>query len=144
MSFLASKIYQCLLATNSRFLEKILLKIRAGVLKFANPPICLSYRGFKLKMPFSHTIFYFQKIFPNYDMQLLKIARYIQRKEGRLGVVDVGANIGDTCVFMRAEGAQFLLIEGEKSYANFIKDNIALNYGKNATTNAKNAIGGGE
>ena len=108
--------------------RKVLSKLRKCILKFANPLICLEYKGHKLKMPFSHPIFLFQQQYPNYDIQLHKIATYIKAKQGFLNMVDVGANIGDTVVFTNIKEANYLLIEGERSYANLIEENIALNY----------------
>lgn len=123
-------VYKLILRTRSRVFEKILLKIRAIMLKISNPMITLEYRGFRLKMPFSHTIFYYQKLYPNYDMWLHRIGSYIMAKQGTLKMIDVGANIGDTAVFMNIPQAKYLLIEGERSYVQLIKENLALNYAK--------------
>lgn len=125
---LAKFIYMMILKVKNKRLERILLRIRALILKFSNPLIVLKYRGFQLKMPFSHTIFIYQKQFPNYDMYLHKIGSYILAKQGYLNIIDVGANIGDTAVFTNLSNARYLLIEGEKSYVGLIRENLARNY----------------
>ncbi|MGX3011316.1 hypothetical protein ACWIUD_07130 [Helicobacter sp. 23-1044] len=126
---IAKMIYKAYLRTKSKFLAKILWKIRAIILRFCNPLITLKYNGFCLTMPFSHTIFAYQKQYPNYDMALGKIAHFIKGKCGFLNMVDVGANIGDTAVFTQCKGANFLLIEGSENYANLIEKNLRANYG---------------
>ena len=78
---------------------------------------------------FAHD-FYQPKLYPTYDMQLHKIAHYIAQKMGSIHIIDVGANIGDTAVFMNMPQAQFLLIEGEKSYNALIETNFYRHYGE--------------
>lgn len=125
---LAEMIYSAYLRTNSKIFGKILWKIRSVILRFYNPIITIRHNGFCLKMPFSHTIFAIQKQYPNYDMALGKIARFIKRKCGFLNMVDIGANIGDTVVFTNVVGANYLLIEGSERYASFIEANLMANY----------------
>ena len=129
MKILSTYIYILLLKTKSKLIESILLKIRKLILIFTNPIIKLEFRGFSLSMPLSHTIFYYQKLYPNYDMGLHKIAKFIEQKDGFLNIIDIGANIGDTVVFTSVYKANYLLIEGEESYLNLIENNLASNYG---------------
>lgn len=137
---LAEMIYNAYLRTNSTILGKVLWKIRSVVLRFYNPIITIKHNGFCLKMPFSHTIFAYQKQYPNYDMALGKIARFIKQKCGFLNMVDIGANIGDTAVFANVVGANYLLIEGSEKYANLIEANLRTHY-KNIQ---KFQVGGGQ
>ncbi|RAX52441.1 hypothetical protein CCY99_07265 [Helicobacter sp. 16-1353] len=139
MGSFASFIYRAILRTDSKLLERILLRLRRLMLKFTNPLICLEYGGFRLILPLSHTIFYNQKIYPNYDRELHHIGKFIKSKYGFLNMVDVGANIGDTAVFTNIKDANYLLIEGEKSYESLIKANLSLNYG----TDFSQSNGGG-
>lgn len=141
MKFLAQYIYQLLLHTNNRILEKFLLLARKLILKISNPIITLSYNNIKLAMPFSHTLPLNQKTYPTYDMQLHSIAHHIYSKDGKLNMIDVGANIGDTAVLTNMPNASYLLIEGEKSYANLIKTNISYNFHKATIRNI--SMGGG-
>ena len=95
---IATFIYKRILASRHKLSFRFYTKLRALVLKFADPLITISFRTYTLKMPFSHTIFLNQKLYPTYDMQLHKIASYITQKMGFIHIVDVGANIGDTAV----------------------------------------------
>lgn len=137
---LAKMVYSAYLRTNSKIFGKVLWKIRSVVLRFYNPIITIKHNGFCLKMPFSHTIFAYQKQYPNYDMALGKIARFIKQKCGFLNMVDIGANIGDTAVFANVVGANYLLIEGSEKYANLIEANLRTHY-KNIQ---KFQVGGGQ
>lgn len=128
MNNIATLIYKAILTAESKLIRFILLKIRSMILKVYNPIINITFNGVNLDMPFSHTIFYFQKIYPNYDIHLHKIAKYIKEQQGYLNMIDVGANIGDTVVFTNIHGANYLLIEGEKSYIKLIDNNLIANY----------------
>lgn len=64
------------------------MKIRKIILRFYNPIITITYNNFTLSMPFSHTIFINQKKFPNYDMQLHKIAQAVIDSQGGGGTSD--------------------------------------------------------
>lgn len=127
---IATFIYQQILASNQKASFKFYVKLRALILKFTDPLITLSFRGYTLSMPFSHTIFLNQKIYPTYDMQLHKIANYIAQKMDFIHIIDVGANIGDTAVFIDMPKAQFLLVEGETRYNDLIEENFYRHYGQ--------------
>lgn len=126
---IATFIYRQILCSKHKITFRFYTKLRALVLKVCDPLITLEFRGYTLTMPFSHTIFLNQKLYPTYDMQLHKITSYIAQKMGFIHIVDVGANIGDTAVFMDMPQAQFLLIEGEKNYNTLIKHNFLRHYG---------------
>ena len=127
---IATFVYRQILASRHKVSFRFYTKLRALILKFTDPLITLKFRGYTLTMPFSHTIFLNQKLYPTYDMQLHKIAHYIAQKMGFIHIVDVGANIGDTAVFMDSPQARFLLIEGEKSYNTLIERNFSRHYGE--------------
>ncbi|WP_299326717.1 hypothetical protein [uncultured Helicobacter sp.] len=132
MSFLskplAQAVYQALLNTQSKNIRRILLHARNFLLRFCNPIITAKFNGFTLTMPFAHAIFVIQKLYPRYDMRLHGIAECVRNKHGKLAMIDVGANIGDTAVFTNIANAEYLLIEGEKSYADLIHTNLAQNF----------------
>ena len=132
MSFLskplAQAVYQALLNTQSKNIRRILLHARNFLLRFCNPIITAKFNGFTLTMPFAHAIFVIQKFYPRYDMRLHGIAECVRNKHGKLAMIDVGANIGDTAVFTNIANAEYLLIEGEKSYADLIHTNLAQNF----------------
>lgn len=127
---LATFIYGQILYSRTRLGFRIFSKLRALFLRFSDPIITLEFRGFTLSMPFSHTLFINQKLYPNYDMQLHKIASYIQSKTDQLRMIDIGANIGDTAVLTNIAHADFLLVEGEKSYFDLLKKNVFRHYAK--------------
>lgn len=132
-TFLARAIYQAYLNTDSKMMEAILGRLRTRLLKVCNPLITCTFRGFTFTMPFSHTIFIYQKHYPLYDMQLHWLSLYIKSHFNSFACVDVGANIGDTVCFSGIDNGEYLCIEGEKAYAQLIKHNIAQNFSKETT-----------
>ncbi|GAB3938319.1 FkbM family methyltransferase [Mucilaginibacter myungsuensis] len=64
--------------------------------------------------------------FNYYSRNLARIAKYIENKYPKYGIVDVGANIGDTIALLRSAGVdQFVyLIEGEASYFALLQRNL--------------------
>src|ERR1043165_3157314 len=62
---------------------------------------------------------------PGYGSQLGRLTSVVRQKHPKLGVVDIGANVGDTaCIIKSAEDVPVLCIEGdEKSFA-FLQKNI--------------------
>ena len=128
MKYLAQFLYQSYLNTHSKILAKCYFFARKILLRLANPIIVLKFRGFKLAMPFSHMIFASLKAYPSYDMQLYGIAKHIYKQYGRLDMVDIGANIGDTVCFTQIQDATYLMVEGEPSYARLIAKNLAYNF----------------
>lgn len=128
MKFLAQLVYKAYLNAQNKIWVKMLSILYNALLKISNPLITLSYNNIKLKMPFSHSLPLYQKLYPTYDMQLHSIAKHIYNKDGFLNMIDVGANIGDTAILTNIQNASYLLIEGEKSYANLIPTNISYNF----------------
>ena len=77
-----------------------------------------------LKMNDDHMLPEYYKNFLLYDRALPRIAKQVKEIDGELFFVDVGANIGDTVVLVSDEtSGNFLCVEGEEEYLNFLKEN---------------------
>jgi hypothetical protein len=65
-----------------------------------------------------HPIEHYLKQFKYYSRNLPRIAKHIESKYPTYGIVDVGANIGDTLALLRSGDVNQTLyaIEGEPSY----------------------------
>ena len=85
---IATFIYKQILNSKHKLSFKIYAKLRTLLLRFIDPLITLKFRGYTLSMPFSHTIFINQKLYPTYDMQLHKIAHYIAQKMGSIHIIE--------------------------------------------------------
>jgi FkbM family methyltransferase len=72
----------------------------------------MTINGRSLKLPLSHRLPEYLKLYQFYGQLLQRISEYIHQKEGILNCIDVGANIGDTIAFLyKKETDIFLAIE---------------------------------
>lgn len=75
--------------------------------------------------PFSHKMLFYQKDFPLYDRQLSRLCHWLSTTLKReIGVIDVGANVGDTVRNIGIKKAFYLCIEGDSGFAKYIKHNL--------------------
>jgi FkbM family methyltransferase len=62
---------------------------------------------------------------PDYSSQLGRLATIIRKKYPSLGVIDVGANVGDTaCIIKTAENIPLLCIEGDEHVFGLLEKNL--------------------
>lgn len=75
--------------------------------------------------PFSHKMLFYQKEFPLYDRQLSRLCHWLSSTLKReIGIIDVGANVGDTVRNIGIKNAFYLCIEGDHRFAKYIKPNL--------------------
>lgn len=83
-------------------------------------------------IPSSHKLPEYQKSYQNYDKKIRNIITSIERIKGVNTIIDIGANIGDTAVFIRSfSNAKIICIEG---------DNLSLDYLKKNTHNLSDIV----
>jgi FkbM family methyltransferase len=91
-----------------------------------DPLIQRSFWGITLSMPFSHQLPNILRHFPNYAVNLGRLARYVMDKYPDLRVIDVGANIGDSVAVIRQHGeAPALCLEGDPAYFEILTANLS-------------------
>jgi FkbM family methyltransferase len=76
-------------------------------------------------MNLSHNLPLYYVDNPNYDRVLPKICKYLHIHDGKMKLIDVGANIGDTAAFVAAvtEG-HILCVEGSPYFVSLLYENI--------------------
>lgn len=67
-------------------------------LKKKNPIIETEINGQLVKFPFNHMLPVYQMKYEKYDRQIAQICKIIFDKIGKLNMIDIGANIGDTII----------------------------------------------
>lgn len=86
-----------------------------------------SYResGITLQLPISHELPIYRKFFPHYAINLTRIVKGVAHKYPNLSAVDVGANLGDSVVFIRLADSSFpvLCVEGSDEYFEGLQHN---------------------
>jgi FkbM family methyltransferase len=94
----------------------------------ADPMVRVDVADAQLLMPWSHNLPRILKSYPNYESELGRLASYLSRTDGKLCMIDVGANIGDTVATVPASPeSEFLCIEGSARYFEYLKKNVGAN-----------------
>ncbi len=81
--------------------------------------------GVRMAMPWSHRLPDFARLDPAYGENLLRLAELLGRG-GRIDVLDVGANIGDsTLLILDRTEARVLAVEPDEVFLPFLRHNVA-------------------
>lgn len=93
------------------------------VRRFGDPTVVVRHGAVDLRLPLSHELPYYVARFPLYDTPLPSLIRHLPL-DGKL-VVDVGANVGDTCARVRqVTDARIIAIEGEPGFVRLLRENV--------------------
>src|SRR5262249_12542926 len=86
----------------------------------------MNLAGYRLELPASHNLPAIRARCPHYEGEICRLAEFLLKTEGRLAMVDVGANVGDSVasIASRSRG-HFLCIEGSPAFFGFLKKNLA-------------------
>jgi FkbM family methyltransferase len=102
-----------------------LLKAVRSLLLPLNLDIVYRIGGSDVVMPFSHALFVHRRQYPNYSENVGRIARYLEHAFGRLEIIDVGANVGDTLAILRQRTAcPVLLVEPVPEFLSYLQRNL--------------------
>lgn len=110
----------------ARLALKILSRVRRWLVARGDPVVRFQMDGTPLLAPLSHQLAFIRRDVPQYAGCLARIAVAAQRKYPGLTCIDVGANVGDTVVLLRAH-VQFpiLCIEGSADFFPMLEHNTA-------------------
>jgi FkbM family methyltransferase len=101
-------------------------RARRVLLRFSDPVISNRVGNSVLRMPLSHDLPHHQKTFPNYSLNLGRIAGIVRAARPDLAAVDVGANVGDSVAILRSSGPlPVLAIEGNRHYFELLHENAS-------------------
>lgn len=85
----------------------------------------IELHGYRLDLPDDHWLPQIRRQFPHYSENLGRLAAVVEQKYPGRGLIDVGANVGDTAVTVRAHSKlPILCIEGSEIYYGILKNNI--------------------
>lgn len=92
---------------------------------FGSRTVMRDVQGALLAMPWSHRLPDYAGLFPTYGQNLVDLAVGLGEIDKPLGVIDVGANIGDSAVQILAKvDARVLCVEADPEYLPYLKRNV--------------------
>jgi FkbM family methyltransferase len=92
---------------------------------FGNRTVTRDVQGVRLAMPWSHRLPDYARLFPTYGQNLVDLAVSLGELHQPLGVVDVGANIGDSAAQLLARvDARVLCVEADPEYLPYLERNV--------------------
>lgn len=129
VNIICSFVYRGIILTKKGgVFERLLLKLRKLILKVMDPPALVTMsNGKRIYIPFSHELPIYKKYHPSFMTNLQSVAKIVKRERKILSCLDIGGNIGDSILEIDIKDADYLLVEGEKAYSSFIKENLILN-----------------
>jgi len=130
MSLRPSPLAQVILAgalSDHRLAKAVARQARRLIVRHGDPLVEIRVAGARLLAPLSHDLPLYQRSFRHYDTALPRLARHLQTAcGGMLGVVDVGANIGDSAAALLAvPRTRVLAIEGDERFFRLLTANSA-------------------
>lgn len=94
---------------------------------FGNRTVMRDVQGVTLSMPWSHRLPDYARLFPTYGQNLVDLAVGLGEIDRPLGVIDVGANIGDSAAQILAKvDARVLCVEADPEYLPYLERNIGF------------------
>lgn len=110
-----------------RIFGAIAQKIRSARLIFGDPLVTFEWCGRKMRLPLSHDLPRFARVFPDYNATLGRLAATMSQCLNRpVNAIDIGANVGDTAVLLLAHGAGTVLcVEGSPRFADLLRQNTS-------------------
>jgi FkbM family methyltransferase len=102
--------------------------IRHLLVRAFNDPSCsIMAHGCALRLPLSHELPTYLKLFPLYDSLPKRLSAFLHDKYGWIKCLDVGANIGDTIAALyQGEHDLFLAIEPDTKFNSYLHENWNL------------------
>ena len=94
------------------------------VRRFDDPPCSIQAHGRWLRLPLSHELPTYLRLFPLYDLLPRRLGAFVRERYGPLKCLDVGANIGDTiaCLY-GGEQDLFVAVEPNPKFNRYLREN---------------------
>lgn len=126
-SSVASFIYRRLLnaVSENNHSERFWAYLREKFLKVWDPQIVLEFGEVRLNLHFSHNLPLYYSKYKLYDRLLPELCVYLKNHEGKMKLIDIGANIGDTAALVNSVcSGEMLCIEGDDEFIPLLECNI--------------------
>jgi FkbM family methyltransferase len=110
-----------------RLAARVWLRLERALAKAGGDPAVTHQVGAaSIRLPISHALPRIMLGFPDYNTNLGRVGAAVARKYPQMTAVDVGANVGDTIAFMRADADYpILCVEAHDRFFELLRDNAA-------------------
>jgi FkbM family methyltransferase len=112
--------------SRNRQVARVFRLARRGAARVHDALVAYPFHGRTLMLPLSHDLPTHRWGAPIYSDNLRRLAGFVRRQAGRLCMIDVGANVGDSWALAGSEpGDAFLLVEGSERWFRLLELNTA-------------------
>lgn len=97
------------------------------ICKIYEPVVLRKVRGVRIRVNLSHSLPFLVRINKHHDKPLPSFAKFYRLCKKKLVIIDAGANVGDTALFIDAETeseAEILCIEASAKFNEILRSNI--------------------
>ena len=92
---------------------------------FPDRRVVRNVQGVRLVLPWEHKLPYYAKLYPHYGQNLVELARLLGSGTGPFGVVDIGANVGDSALqILAATDARIVCVEADEHWLKYLHANV--------------------
>jgi FkbM family methyltransferase len=125
---LGSFAYKRAIYSRSALIRTVFRKIRRVILRVFGDVSCrFIIDGVSIVFPLSHSLPEYLATFKFYDRLLGRVVKFMQAQNQKVCCIDVGANIGDSILFLLAQAAsddKYLAIEASETFFDYLNLNI--------------------
>lgn len=105
---------------------KVVARLRLTAnLRLPDKPVRRTVRGVDMLLPRRHGLPIFARPGSPYAENLVELARLLSEKEGRISVLDIGANVGDSALFVLDRvDAHVVCVEPDPQWLTYLEENV--------------------
>jgi FkbM family methyltransferase len=108
----------------SRVRAAIWTRVERALIKMGDPDVTYAIGGHSIRLPLSHALPRIAQACPDYNRNLGRVGAAMARKYPDMTAIDVGANVGDSVAFMRADATYpILCVEAHERFFEALRAN---------------------
>jgi FkbM family methyltransferase len=107
-------------------LDALAARVRLAVtLRLPDKPVRRTIRGVEMQLPRRHGLPIYARPGSLYAQNLVDMARLLAEKEGQLCLLDIGANVGDSALFVLDQADAYIVcVEPDPMWIGYLEDNV--------------------
>jgi FkbM family methyltransferase len=106
------------------WVSRVFRTLRSAALRVHDPIVAYRLNGRSLALPLSHDLPDNRRVAPIYGDNLRRVCEFLRARHGRLTMIDIGANVGDSWVLSSPmAGDRYLLVEASERWSRLLERN---------------------